>query len=107
MFMQATITVGCGEDRDCKPLSREEEAFATESAMRILSLHFGGVTILKGDGAWLDDNDTLIVEPCRHFLVMGDKVTPELVGQAAVSLRNLFNQSCVVVSISNSAITLV
>ncbi len=104
--MRYTFTVGVGEDRDGNTITDVE--IKVRCVIRELSKKFGGATTIHGTGGWINENK-LITEPCVVFIVEGEAgdIGNEQINNVAIFLRDLFRQTCVVVSIQLSTVRFV
>ena len=106
--MRYTFTVGIGLDKDGYPVQGADALLS--QAMEGLATAYGGVTAQHGQGGWISPQGKLVSEPCVSFIVervLGAEISEDKVRHMAEFLRELFGQSCIVVSITHSDIAFV
>ena len=102
--MRVTFTVGMGFNSENKRIRNAKSL--QSKAIASLSNRFGGVTVYNGIGGWIDNNK-LITEPSASFIIEAKKISKLAIRQTATLLRQMFNQTAVMVSISPSVIDMI
>ncbi len=102
--MKITFGVGIGSDRDGREISNAAEL--TEKAMNLLAYLYGGVSVVRCEGAWHDKAGQLVREPAIQLQVeltsVNESDQQNAARKQAAALREMFNQSCILVSFQKS-----
>lgn len=93
-----TLTVGLGLDKDGQPIRPAAvEAYLPAIATRASNI-FGGATLTRGRGVWVDDSGKRFDEPCLVVSTVSDKSPTETDNNAAGLadwIKWALNQACV------------
>ena len=104
-MLKIKITTGLGFTKEGRKINANNTAEALKQAQKALSEAFGGCTMQQGEGAWLNDEGKLVVEPviCFEacFLGINEPIAQALAEQAAADLRDALGQQCVVFEVLN------
>jgi len=93
-----TFVVGIGT-RNGKELAMKPILEIREATQQMASI-FGGFTAIEGNGGWFDsDTNRVVYEPSLTLIVYSEQLFN--VESSAVYLRDLFGQTCVLVTIEN------
>lgn len=76
--MRVEFGFGVGFDRNNEPLTHEFVRLATKQILVEACTAFGGCNMVAGQGAWTDENGTLVLEESRILVV--DIVAPGRIG---------------------------
>lgn len=103
--MRVTFNVRIGEDRFRNPIPPGDVRAGLALALKIVSNAFGGVTLTRGIGAWLNHAGELVEEPCVSLATeasLPERAVKDTARMVAEDLRQVFNQQSVIVSVSHS-----
>ena len=101
-MIQYSIIVGVGVDKAGRTIpayvAEQEISFFADD----LSRKFGGCSVIRQSGYWIDDKQELVHEPSVRFdvLVSTPKASKKGIRLAAEHVKQRFNQSAVIVASS-------
>lgn len=88
--------VGIGKDKDGRTILPDAADIGIRIALSGLSRRFGGATVIRTEGGWIDAGGRLITEKSIILEVIGP-CTPSQANNMRDTLTGLFNQSSVLV----------
>lgn len=104
-MQKVRITTGLGFNKEGQAIDEQAAMLAIAEAQKALSNAFGGCTTVHGQGAWVDDNGKLVVEPVYTLEAIAfGKTEKEAYTQGhviAAILRDSLHQQCVVFEVVN------
>lgn len=88
--------IGIGEDSTGMPIPDNEAQAMIRAALEHVSREYGGASVTRQDGAWVDPSGRLIVE--SGITIVAYSEHPKDAEQTAVRLCHLFRQTAVIVA---------
>ena len=88
--------IGIGEDSEGMPILEDEAQAMIRSALEHVSREYGGASVTRQQGAWVDPSGRLIVE--SGITIVAYSEHPKDAEQTAVRLCRLFRQTAVLVA---------
>jgi hypothetical protein len=94
-----TVQCGIGEDKAGHAIESQRVRDCLQAVHRHASDEYGGVTVYRHVGSWVDGHGSLVTEHGITIQVLTGKDDDG--GQFAIYVRNLFNQNTVVLTVED------
>lgn len=96
----AIVTVGHSFDKDGNPLVKEVVRSNIAEAKLVAAKWFGGFSLSKVKGGWVDANGKFITDNAYRFEIFCQEEDDANLRLFASFLRNQFNQSAVLLAVN-------
>lgn len=95
-----TWTIGIGEDRDGQAIVGDAADRMIDHARLMFASIYGGFTMVRGEGGWIDPSGRTVTEPCIVFTVHTDAAQDYRA--TARELRLIFRQDTVMLTVQSA-----